>query len=39
MKMSQKKKASSLRITLAIFVGLVLGIIFGLLMPGRFDWM
>ena len=37
--MSQKKKASSLRITLAIFVGLVLGIIFGLLMPGRFDWM
>lgn len=37
--MSQKKKASSLRITLAIFVGLILGIIFGLLMPGRFDWM
>ena len=39
MKMSQKKKASSLRITAAIFIGLILGIVFGLVMPGRFEWM
>ncbi len=32
-----KKKGSSFKITVAIFAGLVLGIIFGLLMPGRFD--
>ena len=37
--MSQKKKASSLRITAAIFIGLILGIVFGLVMPGRFEWM
>ncbi|MBO5247637.1 MAG: dicarboxylate/amino acid:cation symporter [Eubacterium sp.] len=37
--MSQKKKASSLRITAAIFSGLILGIVFGLVMPGRFEWM
>lgn len=35
---SQEKKSGSLRITLAIFAGLVLGVIFGLLMPGRFEW-
>ena len=36
--MSQQKKSHSLHITLAIFIGLILGIVFGLLMPGRFDW-
>ncbi|MEY8334032.1 dicarboxylate/amino acid:cation symporter [Lachnospiraceae bacterium 47-T17] len=36
--MSQTKKSHSLHITLAIFAGLLLGIVFGLLMPGRFDW-
>ena len=29
------KKKQSLNITLAIFLGLVLGIVFGLFMPGR----
>ncbi len=32
-----KKKEKSFSITLAILIGLVLGIVFGLLMPGRFD--
>lgn len=33
-----KNKNASLRITVYIFIGLVLGIVFGLLMPGRFEW-
>ncbi|NCC44078.1 MAG: cation:dicarboxylase symporter family transporter, partial [Clostridia bacterium] len=32
----QKKKFS---ITLAIFIGLVLGVIIGVFMPGRMDWL
>lgn len=32
----QKKK---INITLAIFLGLLLGIVIGFLMPGRFDWL
>ncbi len=33
-----KKSNKSTRITLWIFIGLVLGVIFGLLMPGRYEW-
>ena len=32
------KKKKSLNITLAIFIGLVLGILFGLFMPGRYEF-
>ena len=31
------KKKKQLNITLAIFIGLVLGIVFGLFMPGRYE--
>lgn len=34
-KRTEKKKFS---ITLAIFIGLVLGVLFGLFMPGRYEW-
>lgn len=37
MEKTQKTKGKSLNITLAIFAGLILGIIFGLLMPGRYE--
>jgi len=33
------KKKQSLNITLAIFLGLVLGIVFGLFMPGRYEFL
>ena len=33
-----KKDKRTRNLTLAIFIGLILGIIFGLLMPGRFEW-
>ena len=33
-----KKQKSTWGLTVAIFIGLVLGILFGLLMPGRFEW-
>jgi Na+/H+-dicarboxylate symporter len=33
----KQKKNSSFRITVAIFIGLVLGILFGLFMPGRYE--
>lgn len=33
-----KNKNASLRITVYIFIGLVLGILFGLFMPGRYEW-
>ena len=36
MKKSSQKAPVSL--TIAIGIGLVLGVVFGLLMPGRFDW-
>ncbi len=36
--MSKKHTTNSLKLTIAIFVGLVLGIIFGFLMPGRMEW-
>ncbi len=39
MQMDKKEKNQSLRLTAAIFIGLVLGIAFGLVMPGRFEWM
>lgn len=32
------KKNNASRITLWIFIGLLAGIVFGLLMPGRFEW-
>ncbi len=32
------KKTNASRITLWIFIGLIAGIVFGLLMPGRFEW-
>ena len=32
------KKKKSLNITLAIFIGLVAGILFGLFMPGRYEF-
>ena len=32
------KKNNASRITLWIFIGLLAGIVFGLLMPGRFGW-
>ena len=32
------KKKKSLNITLAIFIGLMLGILFGLFMPGRYEF-
>jgi len=32
------KKTNASRITLWIFIGLLAGIVFGLLMPGRFEW-
>jgi Na+/H+-dicarboxylate symporter len=35
--MKTKHKKHSLNITLAIFIGLVLGILFGLFMPGRYE--
>ncbi len=38
-KASSAKKASSLNITLFIFIGLILGIVFGLLMPGRYEFL
>ena len=38
-KASSAKKASSLNITLFIFLGLILGIVFGLLMPGRYEFL
>lgn len=34
----QKKKKGGHHFTLAILAGLVLGILFGLLMPGRLEW-
>lgn len=33
-----KKNKKTRNLTLAIFIGLILGIVFGLLMPGRFEW-
>jgi len=36
--MKASGKNRSFHITLAIFIGLVLGIAFGLLMPGRYEW-
>ncbi len=33
----EKKKGKAQHITLAIFIGLVLGILFGIFMPGRYD--
>ena len=33
------KKKKTINITLAIFVGLVLGVLFGLLMPGRYEFL
>ncbi|MBQ9365601.1 MAG: dicarboxylate/amino acid:cation symporter [Schwartzia sp.] len=36
--MSSNEKRMSLRLTKAIFIGLVLGIIFGLIIPGRLEW-
>jgi Na+/H+-dicarboxylate symporter len=34
---AQPQKRGSLNITVAIFIGLILGILFGFIMPGRFD--
>lgn len=36
--MKARGKNRSFHITLAIFIGLILGIVFGLLMPGRYEW-
>ncbi len=33
------ERKKSLRLTVAIFIGLVLGIVFGLLMPGRYEFL
>lgn len=32
------KKNKTINITLAIFIGLVLGVLFGLFMPGRYEF-
>ena len=34
---TNKKMSSSVKLTIAIFIGLVLGIVFGLFMPGRYE--
>lgn len=36
--MKEKGKNRSFHITVAIFIGLVLGIVFGFFMPGRYEW-
>lgn len=36
--MSEKHATKSLKLTIAIFTGLVLGILMGFLMPGRMEW-
>ena len=36
--MKKTSHKSSINLTIAIGIGLVLGVIFGLLMPGRFEW-
>lgn len=36
--MSEKHLTKSLKLTIAIFAGLVLGILLGFLMPGRLEW-
>lgn len=36
--MKEKRKKSSYHLTLFIFLGLILGILFGLFMPGRYEW-
>lgn len=35
--MKEKGKNRSFHITVAIFIGLVLGIVFGFFMPGRYE--
>ena len=37
--MKEKSKKRSFSITLAILAGLVLGILFGLFMPGRYEFL
>ena len=36
--MKKTSQKSSINLTIAIGIGLVLGVVFGLLMPGRFEW-
>lgn len=36
--MKKSSHKSSINLTIAIGIGLVLGVVFGLLMPGRFEW-
>ena len=41
LKTKEKKnmKKKKINITLAIFIGLVLGVLFGLFMPGRYEFL